>query len=151
MQNCSLQDSVKQILADYLGEHNLRKTPERFTILQEIYDLTAHFDIESLYEHMKAKKYRVSRATLYNTIELLQDCNLIVKHQFNKSVAQYEKSFQSRQHDHLICNVCGNVEEFCDPRLYQIQIAAEKITKFKTSHHSLHFYGLCEACQNKKS
>ena len=90
---------------------------------------------------MKNKKYRVSRATLYNTIELLIDSKLVRKHQFGKNQSQYEKSLMSGRHDHLICTKTNKVLEFCDPRIQNIIDTVEKIFNFKVSSHSLNLYG----------
>jgi len=150
MAETELYQKAEILFSEYLEEHNLRKTPERFAMLKEIYTRDDHFDAESLFADMKQHNKNVSRATVYNNLDLLLECQLITKHQFGKNQAQYEKSYGSHQHDHVICVECQTVTEFCDPRIQNIMDMMEKISRYKISGHSLHLYGLCPDCQTKE-
>ncbi|MFV0521734.1 MAG: Fur family transcriptional regulator [Mangrovibacterium sp.] len=134
-------DMVKAMFSEYIEKHAHRKTPERFAILEEIYSHDGHFDVEHLYVSMSQKNYRVSRATIYNTIDLLLDCKLVVKHQFGRNISQYERAYAVRHHDHIINTTTGEVSEFCDERIEEIikEVCAKH--HIKLCHHTLYIYG----------
>jgi Fur family ferric uptake transcriptional regulator len=144
---------VKELFRNYLKEKKHRITPERFMVLEEIYRSDGHFDADEIYFKMKDNKSRVSRATVYNTLDLLVDCGLVQRQQFGKNQSVYERAYSFQQHDHIICQHCEAVVEFCDPRIHEIQQMMEKLHGFKINDHSLHFYGDCknpETCERKK-
>lgn len=141
------EGNISEIFSEYLEANNLRKTSERYSILNEIYARNDHFDADSLYVDLKKKNIAVSRATVYNTLDLLVSCSLITKHSFNNSQAVYEKSHNYRQHDHIVCINCKEVKEFCDPRIHQITSKMSELLNYEITHHSLVLYGLCEKCQ----
>ncbi len=143
-----LKQQVKNEFMEYLTLHKHRKTPERFAILDHIYSSRGHFDMDSLYNSMIEVNFRVSRATLYNTIQLLLDCGLVVKHQFGANISKYERAYGNENHDHLICTTCGEVREMTGDLLTTAQL--KKIRKFKVSYYSTYIYGTCSKCIHAK-
>ncbi len=151
MESQNVKDTVRQIFTEYLNLNGHRKTPERFAILDTIYSIDGHFDMETLYSFMADhEKFRVSRATLYNTIILLMDARLVIKHQFGNT-SQYEKCYNRDTHHHQICTQCGKVVEFQNEDL-QHAIEHTRLTRFNLTHYSLYLYGVCSRCNrlNKK-
>ncbi len=143
---------VRQRYLDYLKEKNLRQTSERLSIFEEVYDTADHFDADELYLKLTERDVAVSRATVYNTLELLVECNLVVRHQFGNKQSKYERSYSFWQHDHLICLDCNELFEFCDPRIQSIRDMVAEIFEFEISHHSLNMYGHCKKvdCEKKE-
>lgn len=141
--NNTTEETIIHILTDYLKVNKMRCTPERYAILKAIYSINGSFDIETLLTHMeKNEKFRVSRATIYNTIALLINANLVTHHQFGQ-VSKYEKCFNSGK-GHLVCTNCHKVVE--TNNLNITEILTKNIKKFHFTHYSLYIYGLCNKC-----
>jgi Fur family transcriptional regulator, ferric uptake regulator len=146
-------DEVRRRFAAFIRERGRRQTPERFAVLDEIYASQDHIDADTLFARLASRGIRVSRATVYNTLELLLACDLIVRHQFGGAQAKYERAWAYWQHDHLLCVDCGAIFEFCDPRLQEIQESVAGIYGFEVARHALNFYGHCrrENCAGRRT
>lgn len=141
----SLYEQARQVLDSKIEEKGLRKTQERYRILEEIYKREDHFEIENLFESMIQQNFNVSKATVYNVVELLTEIGLVTRHNFGtNNASRYEKAFGRRQHSHLICTRCNKVVEFCDPRLLLIQNTVSEYSGITIKDHSLVFYGTCK-------
>ena len=149
MKEENLFEKVKETFTEFLKKNKQRKTPERYAILERIYKHNGHFNAEWLYKEMQKDEYPVSLATVYNTLELLLNSNLIIKHQFGQQEAQYEKAFDDKVHHHLVCTDCGKVKEFSD-KLVRNTIQNKRFTYFQVSNYSLYVYGICNKCKQKK-
>lgn len=145
-------DQVRNLFADFLKARGQRQTSERFAILDALYNSGEHIDADTLYARLKQDGVSVSRATVYNTLDLLLECDLVVRHQFGKTQARYERAYAYWQHDHLLCIDCGEIFEFCDPRLQNIQETVGEIYGMEIEKHALNMYGRCrrENCENRK-
>jgi Fur family ferric uptake transcriptional regulator len=137
---------VKTKFSEYLENNNNRKTQERFAILEEIYSNQDHFDAETLYVQMKKSAYRVSRATVYNTIDVLLECKLIKKHNFGENVSFFEKTYGVKPHHHLICSKCKTIREFEDPQILELSKNVASSHDFKLEDISLNLFGICNHC-----
>ena len=143
MDNSKTLETVNRIFTEYLKENKCRRTPERFAILNAIYSFNGNFEISDLLKVLEEKnKFRVSRATVYNTITLLINANLVIHHQFGAE-SKYERCYGNEK-AHMICTNCGKVTEINNINITD-NITAN-IKKFHLTHYSLYIYGLCNKC-----
>ena len=143
----SVINAVERILDNYLEMNNHRKTPERYTILRAIYSTNGHFTLEELNEKLlREMNFRVSRATMYNTLNLFMELRLVIRHRFQGST-KYEACYDNTSHCHQICTMCGKVMEIKSP---EISIAVENMhtKRFRKDGFSLYIYGICSTCQS---
>ena len=134
---------VHERFAAFLKDRGQRRTPERFAVLDALYDTPDHVDADTFYLRLKNDGVRVSRATVYNTLDLLLESDLAARHQWGQNQAKYERAWAYWQHDHLICLDCGEILEFCDPRLQEIQETVADLYGFEVARHALTIYGHC--------
>ncbi|MCY4159712.1 MAG: Fur family transcriptional regulator [Bacteroidetes bacterium] len=141
--SASQQKEVRERFREFLKLRGLRETRERIVILDAIYQTDDHIDADTLHLRLRQQNHEISRATVYNTLNLLLECQLVTRHQFGSLQAQYEPSFLFGQHDHLVCLDCKEVMEFCDPRIQSIQEMVADVYSFKIKRHTLNLYGHC--------
>lgn len=134
---------------EYLKSGNYRITPERFTVLEAVLRHDGHFDADELFFQLKGNGQKVSRATVYNTLDLLVDCGLISKYRFGENHSRFEKAFGRPHHDHLICLQCGDIIEFVNEKIVKIQAEVCKANMFKAQSSTLQIFGVCSKCQQQ--
>lgn len=133
----------------FIEQKHLRKTPERFAILKKAWQMGHHFAVEDLHSALEAESYHVSRATVYNTMELLVESGVIARHQFGSGESVYEPVTGS--HVHLVCTSCGKIREVSDKDGLLLQLLSpRRYSGFEPSYYSASIYGLCRECTRRR-
>jgi Fur family ferric uptake transcriptional regulator len=132
----------------YLREHNLRLTQERRSVLDVVLSREGHFDAERLFQFVRRRREgkRVSRATLYRTLDHLRAAGLVKMHRFGPGQALYEHVYNRRHHDHMVCDSCGRVVEFVNDEIERLQEDVCRANGFRSSHHVMQIFGSCAEC-----
>lgn len=144
----SVRVAVERILDNYLEMNNHRKTPERYAILRAVYGINGHFTLDELGEVLSEKyNFPVSRATLYNTLNLFLELRLVIRHRFQGST-KYEACYDNNSHCHQICSVCGKETEIRSTELATV-IDGLHLKRFRKDGFTLYIYGVCSVCQGK--
>ena len=138
--------AAERILDNYLELNNHRKTPERYAILRAVCSMGGHFTLDELGEKLvDGYKFPVSRATLYNTLNLFMELRLVIRHRF-QGTTKYESCTSDNNHCHQICTVCGKVTEITAPEVVEV-IDELRLKRFRKDGFSLYLYGICSTCQ----
>lgn len=145
--NEKMKAQAREILDQYLESNLHRKTPERYAILDAVFSMRGHFTLDELGAALERKNFRVSRATLYNTIHLFLELRLVVRHSLVDGT-KYEASSCNENHVHQVCTVCGRVTEVQAP-LVTAAINETRLQRFRKDAFVLYIYGVCSICQAK--
>ena len=130
----------------YLRDHDLKLTPERRAILREFYRIHEHIEADELLFHLRRSNVRVSRATVYRTLDLLVQAGLARRIRLGKDHAYYEHILGREAHEHMICLGCDRIIEWLDPELTGLVFRNCEAQRFSPARHSLQVFGYCEDC-----
>ncbi|HJT16899.1 MAG TPA: transcriptional repressor [Thermoanaerobaculia bacterium] len=134
---------------EFLAGQGLKLTSERTALVREIFSTHYHFEADELLFKMKEKNVKISRATIYRTLELLVRSGLVRRVHLGEDHYHYEFVSGNSHHDHLICTTCGGVIEFHDEDLEQRQREICEKKKFTPTFHNLQILGVCDSCRRK--
>ena len=141
-------DKLQVLFSNYLKNKNLRNTTERSAICTAVCRTKNLFTPDMILQQLEDVNFHVSRASVYNTMELLLDANIVVRHQFIGTIVQYELKYIAEQYVHAICSQCGTVRKIKNEKINNL-FSDYKIPKFTLEHFSLHFHGICSKCKYK--
>ena len=137
-----------QIFSNYLKSKNLRQTTERTAIFNKICNTKDFFSPDTIYQQLEDENFHVSKASIYNTTDLLLDAKIVVRHQFTSSIIHYELKCIAEQYHYIICTTCGKVIRIKNERLNN-SIMNYKTPKFTSEYYTLYIYGICSKCKYK--
>ena len=135
---------------EHLRSQHLKSTAQRDTIAKVFLETHRHISVEELYNEVRRRNPRIGYATVYRTMKLLKECGVAAERHFRDGEARYE-SAQKKHHDHLICESCGKIVEFEEPRIEALQEAVAKRMGFRFTGHKMELYGRCRDCQKMRS
>ena len=135
------------LLKDGLKNEGLRYTAQRKIVWDEICKTDDHRDAEDIYFKIKTNGQKVSRATVYRTIDVLVKNNLVRKLELGDGRNRYENKLDSCHHDHIVCIQCGRIDEFMDENIEKLQDEIAEKYQFKIVRHIHQLFGLCRDCR----
>ena len=135
-----------------LKKNNLKFTIQREVILETLYNSDEHLTPEALHQLIQKKhpKLKTGIATVYRTLSLLEDSNVVTSLSFGAQGKKYELGAKEH-HDHLICTECGDITEFVDEEIEKRQHDITNELGFKMVDHSMQIYGICAKCQQQNN
>lgn len=137
----------KEIFKKYIKKRDLKWTPERKAILEEVFSTHEHFDVEELHKRMNSRGEKISRTTIYRTIPLLLDCGLIAEALRCKDRVYYEHVYGHRHHSHMVCIKCGKVIEFEDGKIEKEKERICDKYNFEPVEYRFGIRGYCKDCK----
>jgi len=131
-----------------LKKNSLKFTIQREVILETLYNSDEHLTPEALHHLIQEKQpdLKTGIATVYRTLALLEESNVVTSLSFGAQGKKYELGAKEH-HDHLICTECGKITEFVDEEIERRQHAITDELGFKMKDHSMQIYGICLECQ----
>lgn len=142
--------SREEVLARFMSERGLKNTRQRNLIIDTFFSLDGHLSVEEVWAKVRELDRRVSVATVYRTMKLLQESGLAHARNFGDGQTRYEPAVGREHHDHLICTRCGTIIEFENDQIERLQEAVARRHAFKVTSHKMELYGLCRSCQREQ-
>ena len=133
----------------YLERKHLKRTEERHKVLEVICTFKGPFDVNMILDHLQKRRFTVSRATIYNTLEILIDADVVIRHPLNGNTQQYELCCLSTNHTHLVCTQCGSIRKISSQE-QPIDPSIMRKNRFMPAYYCIYIYGQCAKCRQKQ-